>query len=61
MELTAGEKKTLAKMRIQRGIFLGNALSLSQFVITMIPLNYIIRKCDGVYKFTKGEKKSINI
>ena len=39
-ELTAG-KKSLAEVKIQRGIFQGDALSPLLFVIEMMPLNHI--------------------
>ena len=39
--------------KIQRGIFQEDVLSLLLFVIAMIPLNSILRKCTGDYKFTK--------
>ena len=39
-------------MKIQRGIFQGDVLLLSQFVVAMIPLNYTLRKC-VIYKITR--------
>ena len=44
VELTAGGR-SLAEAKIQRGIFQGDALSPLQFVIAMMPLNHILRKC----------------
>ena len=44
LELTA-RGKSLAKTKIQRGIFQGDALSPSLFIIAMMPLNHILRKC----------------
>ena len=44
VELTA-EGKSLAETKIQRGIFQGDALSPLQFIIAMMPLNHILRKC----------------
>ena len=54
-EITA-EGKTLAEEKIQRGIFLGDLLSPLLFLIAMIPLNYILRKCTGNFKFTKSQE-----
>ena len=48
VELTGG--KNLIEVKIQRKIFQGNALSPLLFVIVMILLNYILRKCTGGYK-----------
>ena len=49
-ESTAGEK-TLTEVEIQGGIFQEDELSLSLlFVIAMMPLNYILRKCTGGHK-----------
>ena len=44
VELIAGGK-SLAETKIQRGIFQGNALSPLLFIIAMMPLNHILRKC----------------
>ena len=44
VELIAGGK-TLAGVKIQREIFQGDTLSPLQFVIAMMPLNEIFRKC----------------
>ena len=38
---------------IQKGIFQGNLFSPSLFVIAMMSVTYILRKCEKVYKFTK--------
>ena len=56
VELTErGEK--LGEVKIQRGIFQGDALSPLLFVIAMKPLNHILRKCTRSYKFTKLQEK----
>ena len=47
----------LAEMKIQRGIFKGDDLSTSLFVIEVIPLNHILRKGTESYKFTKYQEK----
>ena len=54
MELTAGGK-SLIEVKIQRGIFHGDALL--QFVITMMPLDHILRKCTEGYEPTKSQEK----
>ena len=56
MELTA-RRKGLAEVKIQRGIFQGDVLSLLLFVIVMMPLNHIFRKCTAGYKLSKLQKK----
>ena len=49
--------KSLAEVKIQRGIFQGDALSLLLFVIAMMPLNHILRKCTTGYKLSKSQEK----
>ena len=56
VELTAGGK-SLAEVKIQRGIFQGDALSPLLFVTVMMPLNHIIRKHTGAYKLYKLQEK----
>ena len=56
MELTAG-RKSLAKVKILRGIFQGDVLSPLLFVIAIMPLNHILKKCTGGYKFHKSQEK----
>ena len=53
VELTAGGK-SLSEVKIQRGILQGYAL----FVIAMMPLNHISRKCTGGYKPHKQQEKN---
>ena len=55
-ELTAGGK-SLAETKIQRGIFQGDALSLLQFIIAMMLLNHILRKCSAGYKLSRSREK----
>ena len=52
-ELTAG-RQTLAEMKIQRSIFLGDSFSPLLFVMAMMSLTHILRRCIGGYKFTKS-------
>ena len=53
VEFTA-EGKNLAEAKIQRGIFLGDALSPLLFLIAVMPLNHIPRKC------TAGSEEELN-
>ena len=57
LELTAGER-SLAEAKIQRGICQGDALSPSIFIIAIISLNHILRKCTTLYQL-RSQKKSI--
>ena len=56
VELTVG-RQSLAELKIQRGIFQGDALPPLLFVITMMPLNLILRKCTAGYKLSKSQEK----
>ena len=56
VELTAG-RKSLAQAKIQRGIFERDALSPLLFIIAMMSLNHILRKCTAGYKLSKSQKK----
>ena len=49
--------KSLAEVKIMRGIFQGDALSLLLFVIAMMSLNHKLRKCTDVYKPFKCQEK----
>ena len=60
VELTAG-RKSLTEVKIQRRIFQGNALPPLQFVIAMMPLSYILRKCTEGYKLHKSKEKKSTI
>ena len=52
VELTAGRKM----VKIQKGIFKGDALSSLLFIIPMMPYNHILSKCAGGYKLYKLQK-----
>ena len=54
--LTAGGR-SLARAKLQRGIFQGDALSPLLSIITMMPLNHIIRKCTTGYKLSRSQEK----
>ena len=56
VELTAGGR-SLAETKIQRGIFQGYALSPLLFIIAMMPLNHILRKCTAGYKLSRSQEK----
>ena len=56
VELIAGGK-SLAEAKIQRDIFLVDALSLLLFLIAMMTLDQILRKCTVGYKLSKSQEK----
>ena len=56
VELTAGGRR-LAEAKIRRGIFQGDVLSPLLFIIAMMPLNQILRKCTAGYKLSRPQKK----
>ena len=56
VELTAGGR-SLAETKIQRGIFQGDTLSPLLFLIAMMPLNHIPRKCRLEYKLSRSQEK----
>ena len=51
-------RKKFVKVKIHRGIFQGNALSSLIFVLAMLQLKHIFRKCTGGYKFHKSGEKN---
>ena len=57
VELTARGKGFTAS-KIQRGIFGGDSLSPLLFVITMVPLSHMLRKCTGGYHPHKSQEKT---
>ena len=56
MELIAGWR-SLDKVKIQRDIFQGDALSPLLFLIAKMPLNHILRKCTDGYKLSESQEK----
>ena len=56
VKLTAGGR-SLAETKIQRRIFQGDALSPLLFIIAMMPLNHILRKCTAGYKLSRSQEK----
>ena len=58
VKLTA-KGRSLAETKIQREIFQGDALSPLLFIIAMMPLNHILRKCIAGYKLS-GLQEKIN-
>ena len=55
VQLTAGGR-SIAETKIQRGIFQGDALSPLLLIITMMPLNHILRKCAAGYKLSRSQE-----
>ena len=56
VELTA-ERKCLAVVKIQRGVFQGEALLPLLFEIAMMPLNHVHGKCTSGYNPSKSQEK----
>ena len=56
VELTAGGRR-LAETKTQKGIFQGDAQSPLLFIIAMMPLNHILRKCTAGYKLSRSQEK----
>ena len=56
VELTEGGR-SIAETQIQRGIFQGDALSPLLFIIAMMPLNHILRKCAVGHKLSRSQEK----
>ena len=54
--MTAGGRGS-AEIKIQRGIFQGDALLPLLFIIAMMPLNHILRKCAAGYKLSRSQEK----
>ena len=58
--ILVSRNEELARVNIQRGIFRGDTLSPSLFVIDLIPLSHILRKVNAGYQLGKGQHKKIN-
>ena len=56
VELTAGGK-ILSETMIQRDSFQEDAASALLFIIAMMPLNHILRKCTAGYKLSRSQEK----
>ena len=56
VELSSG-KETLAQVNIRRGIFQGDSSSPLLFVMALIPLTLILRKCKNGYNFSRTKDK----
>ena len=56
VELTAGGK-SLAETKIQRLILQGDVLIPLVFIIALMPLNHILRKCTAGYKLSRSQEK----
>ena len=56
VELTAGGR-SIAETKIQKSIFQRDATSALQFIIAMMPLNHILRKCTAGYKLSRSHEK----
>ena len=56
VELTA-VGRSLAEVKVQRSIFQGDSLSPLLFIIAMMPLYHILRKCTAGYKLSKSQEK----
>ena len=60
VELTA-RGRSIAETKIQRGIFQGDPLSPLLFIIAMMPLNHVLRKCTAGYKLSRSQEKINNL
>ena len=56
VELTAGGR-SWAATKMQRGIFQVDVLSPLLFIIAMMLLNHLLRKCTAGYKLSRSQEK----
>ena len=49
--------RSLAETKIQRDVFQGDALSPLLFIIAIMPLDNILRKCTAGYKLSRSHEK----
>ena len=56
VELTA-VGRSIAETKIQRRIFQGDAQSPLLFIIAMVPLDHILRKCTARYQLSRSQEK----
>ena len=56
VDLTSGGR-SIADIKIQRGIFQGDVQSPLLFIIAMMPLNHILRKCPAGYKLSRYQER----
>ena len=57
--MLCSENSELDEVEIKRGIFQGDSLSLSVYVLALIPLSLILRKAKPGYEFSES-KENIN-
>ena len=55
-ELISGDTN-LGRVNINRGIFQGDSLSLSLFILSLITLTLVLRRMKQGYSFLKGNSK----
>ena len=60
VELIVGGQ-TIVEIKFQRGIFEGDLLLPLKFIITMMPLNHILRICTGVSNIQNHRKRLITL
>ena len=54
--LLAGKEES-GQVNIQRGIFQGECLSPLPFVIYLLPISIVLRKCRAGYPFERGQEE----
>ena len=59
--LTQRRRKSSKEVKIQSGIFQGDALSTLPFVIAMMPINHLFSKCTARYKLSKSQENINNL